>query len=126
MTALDQHAKEPRWVAWRNESRGDKLTKVPYCGTDKKAKADDPATWLCRTEAERVAERIVNGLGGGIGYELGDLGNDLFIAGVDLDSCLNGDRLADWAAVVLAAIPTYGEISPSGTGLTRPSRSQTG
>jgi hypothetical protein len=117
MTALDQHAKEPRWVAWRNESRGDKLTKVPYCGTDKKAKADDPATWLCRTEAERVAERIVNGLGGGIGYELGDLGNDLFIAGVDLDSCLNGDRLADWAAVVLAAIPTYGEISPSGTGL---------
>jgi len=115
--ALDQHAEEQRWVAWRNEARGDRLTKVPYCGTDKKAKADDPATWLCRTEAERVAERIVNGLGGGIGYELGDLGNDLFIAGVDLDSCLNGDRLADWAAEVLAAIPTYGEISPSGTGL---------
>jgi putative DNA primase/helicase len=117
MTALDQHAEEPRWVAWRNERRGDKLTKVPYCGTDKKAKADDPATWMCRTEADRVAARIVNGLGGGIGYELGDLGNDLFIAGLDLDSCLNGTGLADWAAVVLAAIPTYGEVSPSGTGL---------
>ena len=69
MTALDQHAEEPRWVAWRNERRGDKLTKVPYCATDKKAKADDPATWLCRAEAERVAAKIVNGLGGGVGYE---------------------------------------------------------
>jgi hypothetical protein len=117
MTALDQHAKEPRWVAWRNERRGDKLTKVPYCAPDKKAKADDPTTWLCRAEAERVAAKIVNGLGGGVGYELGDLGNDLYIGGIDLDSCLNNGEATDWAAAIMASAPTYGEQSPSGTGL---------
>jgi hypothetical protein len=115
--ALDQHAKEPRWVAWRNERRGYKLTKVPYCAPDKKAKADDPATWLCRAEAERVAAKIVNGLGGGVGYELGDLGNDLYIGGIDLDSCLNNGEATDWAAAIMASAPTYGEQSPSGTGL---------
>jgi putative DNA primase/helicase len=103
--ALDQHAKEPRWVAWRNERRGDKLTKVPYCAPDKKAKADDPATWLCRAEAERVAAKIVNGLGGGVGYELGDLGNDLYIGGIDLDSCLNNGEATDWAAAIMASAP---------------------
>ena len=112
MTPFD--AEEPRWVAWRNERRGEKLTKVPYCGIDNKAKADDPTTWICRAEAEQVAARIVNGLGGGIGYELGDLGNDLYIGGFDLDSCLNGAWLAAWATAIMATMPTYGEVHRPG------------
>lgn len=117
MTPLEADSR--RWVAWRNERRGDggKPTKIPYCSPQKKARADDPATWLCRAEAERVASQIVNGLGGGIGYELGDVGGDLFIAGLDLDACLNGEVLADWAKAILTAISTYTEVSPSGTGL---------
>jgi len=44
-------------------------------------------------------------LGGGIGYELGDVGNDLYIGGVDLDSCLDGEVLADWAAAIMVTAP---------------------
>jgi primase-polymerase (primpol)-like protein len=41
---LDALAHEARWVAWRNELRGGKPTKVPYAPNGKMAKADDPAT----------------------------------------------------------------------------------
>ena len=30
MTPLDIFPAAPRWVAWRNENRGRRLTKVPY------------------------------------------------------------------------------------------------
>ena len=121
MTALDSLASEPRWVAWRNELRGKegKPTKVPYAPNDgSKAKADDPSTWGSRRQAEVQAANIINGLGGGIGIELGDLGGEVFLAGIDLDSCLGEDgTLANWARPFLAAVPSYTEISPSGHGL---------
>jgi hypothetical protein len=49
VSALDDLADEQRWVSWRNELRGDKLTKVPYGAGGKLAKADDPATWITIT-----------------------------------------------------------------------------
>ena len=118
MTPLDALADESRWVAWRNELRGNKLTKVPKSANGRNAKSDDPSTWGTRAEAEAWAAQIINGLGGGIGYELGDLGGDTHIAGIDLDSCIAQDgSLADWARPFLVAIPSYFEISPSGQGL---------
>jgi putative DNA primase/helicase len=111
--ALDR---ERRWVAWRNEQRGNKLTKVPY-GNGGRAKADDPATWLTREEASATAQRIVNGSGGGVGIQLGDLGADTFLAGLDLDSCLKAGTLADWAARILDVVDSYAETSPSGGGV---------
>lgn len=120
MTALDTLSGEPRWVAWRNESRvrGGKPTKVPYAPRGSKAKADDPSTWGNRAAAEACAVRIVNGSGGGVGIQLGDLGNDLHLSGVDLDSCISDDGvIAPWAAAILSAIPTYTERSPSGRGV---------
>ena len=53
MTALDAFAGEPRWVAWRNELRGSKLTKVPYAPDGKKAKADDSTTWGTRAHGKK-------------------------------------------------------------------------
>ena len=70
MSALDSHAQDKRWVAWRGELRSGKTTKIPYGAGGRKAKADDPATWICRDEAQEHAKRIANGLGGGIGYQL--------------------------------------------------------
>jgi len=64
MSALDHLADQERWVGWRNEPRGNKLTKIPY-GRAGKARADDPATWVTRAEAEAIARRIVNGRGAG-------------------------------------------------------------
>jgi putative DNA primase/helicase len=118
MTPLEILALEARWVAWRNELRGSKPTKVPYAPDGTKAKADDPATWGTRDEAERCAAKLVNGQGGGIGIQLGDLGTDVHLAGIDLDSCLGEDgTLAKWAQAILDAVPSYAEVSPSGHGL---------
>jgi hypothetical protein len=117
VSAFEALAAEPRWVAWRNEQRKDKKTKIPYAPAGGMAKADDPSTWGPRMAAEQRQKRISNGLGGGIGIELGDLGGDTYICGIDLDSCLDCDKLAPWAAAILKAAPSYAEISPSGTGI---------
>jgi hypothetical protein len=117
MTALDAFAEMPRWVAWRNEVRKGKATKVPYSPHGGKAKTDDPSTWGSRAEAEGTAKQIANG-SGGIGIQLGDLGDGNFLAGVDLDSCIADDgTIAPWAAAILKAVPTYAEKSPSGHGI---------
>jgi hypothetical protein len=117
MSVFDLFANEPRWIAWRNEKRGGRLTK-PYGVGRKPAKANDPATWLIRGEAVVLEKRIVNGLGGGLGFELGDLGHDHHISGLDLDSCIDENGcLALWAEKILAELDTYAETSPSGTGV---------
>jgi hypothetical protein len=92
VTALDALAGEPRWVAWRNELRGSKPTKVPYAPDGKKARAGDPSTWGTRKAAGARAAKIVNGQGGGIGIQLGDLGADTHLCGIDLDSAGDGPR----------------------------------
>jgi hypothetical protein len=111
----------PRWVAWRNERRGKKITKVPYdpraSGT-MKAKADDPDTWGTRAEAEAAAARLINGIGGGIGIELGDLGNGRSIGGIDVDTCRDSQTgvIEPWASNVLQRFG-YAEVSRFGTGV---------
>jgi putative DNA primase/helicase len=113
-------ASQPRWVAWRQELRRAKPTKIPYCAaTGRHAKVDDPATWSTRNEAERRAHQLADGHdNGGIGIVPGDVAGDLHLCGLDLDSCVAEDgTLAPWAAAILAAVPTYAEISPSGGGL---------
>jgi hypothetical protein len=116
----DYHFRKlPRWVAWLLEERNGKPTKVPYSPHGGRAKADDPSTWGTRAEAETRAAALLNGSGvGGIGINLGDLGADEYLAGIDLDSCLDPNAgLAPWAEPVLAALGTYAEISPSGRGI---------
>jgi putative DNA primase/helicase len=122
MSALDRYADEVRWVTWRLEQRRGKPTKVPYVayvhGEVGMAKADDPDTWATRAGAELTARTFLNGHAGGIGIVLGDLGWDTFLCGSDLDSCLDdAGILAGWAEPLLAAMPTYCEVSPSRRGL---------
>jgi predicted P-loop ATPase len=118
VTALDVLAGELRWVAWRNESHGGKTTKVPYAPDGRRAKANDPTTWGTQISAKGRAAKIINGKGGGIGIQLGDLGADMHLCGIDLDSCISEDgALAPWAGEIVAAVPTYTERSPSGRGL---------
>jgi hypothetical protein len=118
VTALDALAPEPRWVAWRIEIRGGKPTKVPYAPQGGRAKADNPSTWGSRAEAEAMAAKIINGQGGGVGIELGDLGGDTHLAGIDLDSCLSdGGTLAPWAEAIIHTVRSCAEVSPSGSGI---------
>jgi hypothetical protein len=120
MSAFDHLGDRLRWVAWRNELRGPagKPTKVPYGRGGRPAKANDPSTWVTKPEAKMLALRIINDLGGGIGYQLGDLGDDTYLGGLDLDSCVGEDgSLAPWADALLEASPSYAERSPSGLGI---------
>jgi hypothetical protein len=114
MTPLDPE--DVRWIAWRNEQRSDKLTKKPYGrGGNPPKPTTKPHGSFC-AEAENLARRLVYGLGGGIGYELGDIGNDLFIVGsILIRACVMarsslGPRLLDLT-------DTCAEISASGTGI---------
>ena len=108
-TALDHLADEPRWVAWVTADRGGKPAKVPYSFRGGRAKADDPSTWGTRAEArtrfDTIARRIViEPRKGGLGIMLGDVGDATYLAGIDLDSCLDEDgRLAQWADAILVA-----------------------
>ncbi len=114
---FEELAAVPRWVVWRQEERGGKPTKVPYNVTGGRAKTDDPSTWAPRLDAERQAKRWLNGAPGGVGVVLGDLGGDVWLAGLDLDSSVDDGLVADWAAEILATVRSYCEVSPSGRGL---------
>jgi hypothetical protein len=70
-----------------------------------------------RDVAEAYAARLRNGAGGGIGFQLGELNDGTFVAGIDLDSCTQCGELAPWASAILGALPSYAERSPSGHGI---------
>ena len=109
-----------RWVAWQTETRNGKTTKVPYAPMGNgRAKADDRCTWGDRAQAERRAATLPKPHGiGGVGLELGDVGDGRILAGVDLDTCRDkAGAVTPWALEVVDKFATYTEVSPSGTGL---------
>ncbi len=104
----------PQWVVWKLIERNGEKTKVPFAVDGSLAKSNDPATW---TTFETAASTFQNGGGyAGIGYVFAP--DDPF-AGVDLDGCRDAQtgELADWASDQIAALDTYAEVSPSGTGV---------
>jgi hypothetical protein len=105
-------------VAWRNEERNGKPTKVPYAEVGREARSDDPSCWMPHDKAVALAQVVVNGGGGGVGIVLGRC-NDLWLAGVDLDTCRDPvtGEVEPWALAVVQRLDSYTEISPSGTGV---------
>jgi hypothetical protein len=108
----------PRFVVWHEELRNGKPTKVPYDPKKMRmAKSDDPATWGTRADADAVAPRIVGANKGGIGIQLGDIGDGRALGGIDLDTCRNaGGNFDSWAIDLMERLGTYAEISQSCTG----------
>jgi primase-polymerase (primpol)-like protein len=90
---------------WVRRSPG----KAPLCAdTGRAASVTDPSTWATHRAA------VASPHGAGLGFVLDGDG----LVCIDLDHCLTGDQLDDWAAAILQACPpTYTEISASGTGL---------
>lgn len=103
----------PRWLVWKLEERAGKSTKVPYQADGRPAKVNDPATW---TSYESALSAYQGGGFSGLGIVLTDSDE---LVGIDLDNCLNPDtgELNDEAAAIVAMLPTYCEVSPSGRGL---------
>lgn len=116
MFTLSDFIDDPVWLAWRNESRHGKPTKVPYSGKGGYAKSNDPATWTPLDVAVAKAEQI----GGGPGIALGIKCDQRYqLGGVDLDTCRdpNTGQIEPWAQTVINRLGTYGEVSPSQTGV---------
>ena len=102
-----------RWVAWREETRRGKRTKVPYSpitGHPTDATKPDPTQHVSMEEASAHAEQADMS---GVGIVLGD-----GLGGVDLDGCRDREtgEIAPWARKIIERFNTYTEISPSGTG----------
>jgi Protein of unknown function (DUF3987) len=116
--ALVDFVTAPQWVAWRNEMREGKLTKVPYFAPGRQAEANDPSTWLPHDQAVLISDAIVNGDGGGIGIELGQCGK-VWLIGTDLDTCRDpvSGTIDSWATEVIERLDSYAEVSPSETGV---------
>src|SRR5713101_8350143 len=119
---LDNLSDEPRWVAWREELRDGKPTKVPYDPeTGRRAATDARDTWSTREPAERrfaKMQRQHADTVGGVGIVLGDLGDGTHLMGIDLDGCSDEKgRIAPWADEIMDAFDTYAEVSPSGRGI---------
>ena len=102
----------PRWVAWRNEDRKNKLAKIPYTpGTDRwAARTDKPETW-----ASYEAAAGMKGCDGP-GFVLTGLPE---LAAIDLDGCRDAQtgRIEPWAVAICQRAQSYTELSPSGRGV---------
>ena len=117
--------KHKHWVLWRWIKRDGKSTKVPYHSNGQKADVTD--VYACEEyetvkacyEANYQANYQANETGGlrfdGVGFVLT---KEIGIVGVDMDDQKCEDGL--WQPTVaeqIAALQTYGEISPSGRGV---------
>jgi putative DNA primase/helicase len=113
---------EPIWLAWRGEPVGDgKINKVPYWDSGVKivgAKSTDPKTWTSRARASLTLEKLDKSCEHyGVGVVLTKLAEkELWLVGVDLDTCVDGNDMEDWATEPIRKFDSYTEASPSGTG----------
>ncbi len=109
----------PQWILWKLEVRDGKQTKVPCRIDATPADVTDPGSWLSFERALDYFDGevpsgpfVANGHPCGFGLCFTEE-DDLF--GIDMDDCL--PRLSPAALEILAAFPTYAEVSPSGTGI---------
>ena len=103
----------PNWVCWKAVLRNERIEKIPVSPvTGRHASTTDPTTWTDFNTAARAAQAA----GHGIGFVFTA---EQEIVGIDLDKCRDPDTgtLESWAQEIVAAINSYTEVSPSGTGL---------
>jgi len=108
-----------QWVVWRYERdpKSTKWTKVPYQalgGRKVGASSTDSTTWTTFLDAYRYYQ--ANEWIDGIGFVVSK--GDPWGVG-DLDHCRDPETgvIEPWALRIVAELPTYWEVSPSGAGL---------
>jgi putative DNA primase/helicase len=107
-----------QWINWRYkwDTGRDEWTKVPVDpNSGGFADTTDPDTWGSFATAVASHEES-DSKTDGVGFVFAEEGT---VAGVDLDDCRDPDTgdLEAWADDVLDTVDTFGEVSPSGTGL---------
>lgn len=99
-----------QWILWKLVERDGKATKVPCDATGKPVPVNDPASWLSYSDA--CAAHATSDKTSGIGFCFTE--SDPFV-GIDLDDCI--PLRGDGAEIAARLSGTYGEVSPSGTGI---------
>jgi putative DNA primase/helicase len=102
-----------QFVCWCEEDRDGDITKVPYSVHGGRASSTNPKTWAPFEAAIAYAEEHSMS---GVGFVFTK--DDPF-AGIDIDKCRNDEsgEIEPWARKIVAALDSYTEVSPSGTGL---------
>ncbi len=102
--------KLPCWVGYQLRRNKDRTDKVPMnVLTGRPAKTNDPSTWTDYTTASDLA--FQRGYAG-----VGFVFQPPYV-GIDIDHCVKDGAIAPYAVEILAALNSYSEYSPSGTGI---------
>lgn len=107
----DELKQHPSWCVWR----GYNGRKIPRCVNDRhNAKLCDPSTLATFDQAVAAFNRPLFMPFSGLAIFLSK--QDEYFC-LDLDSCVDDITVSKWAQDIFRSIPSYVEISPSGTGL---------
>jgi len=106
------------WVTWKYKYKPerDEYTKILLdVNTGGFGDSTDPDTWVSFEKAVEYHNDPATDTDG-VGFVLSESDT---VVGLDLDDCRDPDSgdLEPWARDVLEDVPTYAEVSPSGTGL---------
>lgn len=111
--AIPAELKEcPQWIVWKKEQRGGKWTKIPYQINGEAAQSNNRETWSTFEEASQ--EFLNNTKYEGIGFMFSK--EDDFV-GIDIDDCVEGEIVNQFAAGIINLLDSYTEYSPSGNGI---------
>jgi len=101
-----------RWLLWEYRARtpGAKATKVPVQVNGLAASTNRPETWNTFETVQEAYENNDNFAGVGITIPEG-------FVGVDFDDCITAGKRDESLNLMAEMLPTYMEISPSGTGV---------
>lgn len=102
-----------QWVLWKIIERDGEPTKVPFQLNGQPAKSNTPATW---GDLSAIAAKYDRGGYDGIGFMFCETDD---FCGIDLDGCRDpqSGQVAEWAREIIRSLDTYGEVSPSQTGV---------
>ncbi len=102
------------WVLWKKEAKKDgKIGKVPYQPNGKRAKSNDPSTWV-KMDAALMTYQEIGGYDGICWMMPITPGEIVFI---DIDNCIKDGNLEPWAQSIVNRFDSYTEKSQSGRGL---------
>ena len=112
----DELKKEKRWCLYKMIQRDGKNTKLPLMPNGKPAKSNDKMTWH---SYEDCIKALNKNIGDGLGFFLGDgyIGIDIDKVSYDIFVYSMDYHANSMTADFLRGISTYGELSPSKTGL---------
>lgn len=113
--ALREHT--DRWCTWKATRlpKKNKWTKVPCFGAApfNGISTRQPEHWRsfdeCRADATAAQFSLA-----GVGYLMTGVHG---VVGIDLDNCVEGGAVAEWASGILDQVGSYAEFSPSGRGV---------